>query len=122
MKRGEIWTVSGRGPQVGKPRPAVIIQDDRFETTQSVAVCGLTTDPTTSPLLRVAVVPTAQNGLRQPCQLMVDRITTLPRARVGTRIGQLEPEIISELNHALLIFLGLAAGATRRRRPNRSSA
>jgi mRNA interferase MazF len=113
MKRGEIWTVSGRGTQVGKPRPAVIIQDDRFDATGSVAVCALTTDPLVSPLLRVPVIPSAENGLRQPCHLMIDRITTVPRSRVGTRIGQLEPQLISQLDRALIVFLGLAA----RRRP-----
>jgi mRNA interferase MazF len=108
MKRGEIWTVSGGGSQAGKPRPAVIIQDDRFDVTGSIAVCGLTTDASETPLLRLPVEPTAQNGLRQPCRLMVDRITTIPRSRVGIRIGRLEPEIVSRLDHALIIFLGLA--------------
>jgi mRNA interferase MazF len=120
MKRGEIWTVSGRGSHVGKPRPAVIIQADRFAESGSVAVCALTTDASEAPLLRLPVAPTEQNGLRQPCRLMVDRITTLPRNRMGVRIGQLAPEVIGELNRALLIFLGLAAGATRRRRTDGS--
>ena len=109
MKRGEVWIISDRGTQVGKPRPAVIIQDDRFDATGSIAVCALTTDPLVSPLLRLPVTPSAENGLRQPCQLMIDRITTLPRRRMGARIGQLEPEIISRLDQALLVFLGLAA-------------
>ena len=109
MKRGEIWTVSGSGSQVGKPRPAVIIQDERFEATGSIAVCALTTDPTEIPLLRLPVAPSTQNGLRQPCRLMVDRITTMPRSRMGARIGQLEPEIVGELDRALMVFLGLAA-------------
>lgn len=122
MRRGEIWTVSGRGSQVGKPRPAVIIQDDRFDATDSIAVCALTTDSSDSPLLRLPVTPTVQNGLRQPCRLMVDRITTVPRNRMGARIGRLEPEIVGELDRALLIFLGLATGVTRRRRSSRSTA
>ena len=113
MKRGEVWIISGRGTQVGKPRSAVIIQDDRFDATGSIAVCALTSDPLVSPLLRVPVIPSVENGLRQPCQLMIDRITTVPRSRMGARIGQLEPEIVSQLDRALIVFLGLAA----RRRP-----
>lgn len=120
MKRGEIWTVSGRGPQIGKPRPAVIIQADRFDETESIAVCALTTDPSEAPLLRLPVAPTAQNGLRQPCRLMIDRITTMPRTQIGARIGQLEPEIIGELDRALFVFLGLSGNPARRRRPSRS--
>ena len=120
MKRGEIWTVSGCGSQAGKPRPAVIIQADRFDATDSIAVCALTTDASEAPLLRLLVAPSEQNGLRQPCRLMVDRITTIPRRGAGVRIGQLEPELIGELDRALLIFLGLAGSPTRRRRPHRS--
>lgn len=120
MKRGEIWTVSGRGSQAGKLRPAVIIQADRFDATDSIAICALTTDPSEAALLRLPVLPSAQNGLRQPCRLMVDRITTIPRNGVGARIGQLEPEIIGELDRALLVFLGLAGNPARRRRPRRS--
>jgi mRNA interferase MazF len=87
----------------------VIIQDDRFDATGSIAVCALTTDPLASPLLRVPVIPSAENGLRQPCHLMIDRITTVSRSRMGTRIGQLEPEIIGRLDRALIVFLGAAA-------------
>jgi mRNA interferase MazF len=109
MKRGEIWIVSGGGSQVGKPRPAVIIQDDRFDATDSIAICALTTDASDTPLLRLPVEPSAQNGLRQPCCLMIDRITTMPRSRMGVRIGQLEAETIGRLDRALTVFLGLAA-------------
>jgi mRNA interferase MazF len=120
MKRGEIWTVFSRGSQMAKPRPAVIIQADQFDTTKSIAVCALTTDPADLPLLRLPVVPTTQNGLREPCSLMVDRITTMPRTQIGVRVGELESEVVGELNRALLIFLGLAGNPTRRRRSQRS--
>jgi mRNA interferase MazF len=46
VKRGEIWSVAARGAYTGKPRPAVIVQDDRFDATASVTICALTTDPT----------------------------------------------------------------------------
>ncbi|MEJ0048614.1 MAG: type II toxin-antitoxin system PemK/MazF family toxin [Rhodospirillales bacterium] len=42
MKRGEIWTVSGAAGYAGKPRPAVIVQDDHFDATNSVTVCPFT--------------------------------------------------------------------------------
>lgn len=34
MKRGEIWTVAGGKDYGGKPRPVLIIQDDRFDMEQ----------------------------------------------------------------------------------------
>jgi mRNA interferase MazF len=116
MRRGEVWTVSGRGPYAGEPRPAVIIQDDRFDANDSIAICAFTTDAAKTPLLRLSVEPSTQNGLCEPSRLMIDKITTLPRSRMGIRIGRLEPEIVSQLDRALIVFLGLEPRASRRRR------
>jgi mRNA interferase MazF len=112
MKRGEIWTVAGAGDYAGKPRPVVILQDDRFDRTASVTVCAFTTDPTDAPLFRVEVEPSEDNGLRSVCRLMVDKITTVPKARIGERIGRLADEDIIRLNRAVLVFLGIAAPST----------
>jgi mRNA interferase MazF len=40
---------------------------------------------------------------------MVDQITTVPRARLGARIGRLADEDMVRLNRAVLVFLGIAA-------------
>lgn len=114
MRRGEIWTVAGGAGYAGyagyagKPRPAVLVQDDDFDSTSSVTLCAFTTDPTEAPLLRVRVEPNERNGLREPCALMVDKLTTVPRAKLGARIGRLDDEDVLRLNQALLVFLGLA--------------
>jgi mRNA interferase MazF len=111
MKRGEIWTVSAGTGYAAKPRPAVILQDDRFDATDSLTVCAFTTDPTDAPLFRLLVEPNELNGLRAPCRLMVDKITTVPKAKLGMRVGRLGDEDILRLNRAALVFLGMA-GAT----------
>ncbi len=108
MKRGEIWTVSGGAPYAGKPRPAVIVQEDRFEATSSITLCVFTTDPTEAPLLRMLVEPTDRNGLKSASRLMIDKITTVPKARIGKRLGKLNDEDVVRLNRALMVFLGLA--------------
>ena len=108
MRRGEIWTAAGGGGYAGKPRPVVIIQDDRFDATGSVTVCAFTTDPTDAPLFRPVVEPSAANGLRAASRLMVDKITTVPRGKLGGRIGRLGDEDVVRLNRAILVFLGLA--------------
>jgi mRNA interferase MazF len=113
MKRGEIWTVAGGKDYAGKPRPAVVLQDDRFDKTDSVTICAFTTDPTDAPLFRLLVVPTESNGLRAPCRLMVDKITTVPKARAGTQVGRLADEDMVRLNRAVLVFLGIAAPKDR---------
>ena len=107
MKRGEVWTVSGAG-YAGKPRPAVIVQDDRFDATASVTVCVFTTDATEAPLFRLPVTPSDRNGLRSVSRLMVDKLTTVSKERLGERIGRLDDKDVVHLNRAILVFLGLA--------------
>jgi mRNA interferase MazF len=109
VKRGEIWTVGGGKEYAGKPRPVVILQDDRFDRTESITVCAFTTDATDAPLFRLAVEPSASNGLRAVCRLMVDKITTVPKSRIGTRAGRLGDADMLRLNRAVLVFLGIAA-------------
>ncbi|MGH9091339.1 MAG: type II toxin-antitoxin system PemK/MazF family toxin [Acidimicrobiales bacterium] len=109
MRRGEIRTVAGGTDYAGKPRPAAILQDDRFDT-DSVTVCPFTTDPTKAPLFRVAIDPRTENGLSQACRLMVDKITTVRRSRLGDRVGELSDADIVRLNRAVVVFLGIASG------------
>jgi mRNA interferase MazF len=111
MKRGEIWTVAGGRNYAGKPRPVVVLQDDRFDATSSITICAFTTDPTDAPLFRLLVEPNTKNGLRAPCRLMIDKITTVAKSKVGSRIGRLDEEDILRLNRAVLVFLGLAGPA-----------
>ena len=108
MKRGEIWTVAGAKEYAGKPRPVIIIQDNRFDITKSVTVCGLSTNPAEAPLFRLPVVPSAENGLRSERRMLVDKITTVPRTKIGSRIGRLADEDMVRLNRAILVFLGIA--------------
>ena len=108
MRRGEIWTVAGGSHYAGKPRPVVIMQDDSFDGTDSLTVCAFTTDETEAPLFRLAVMPNERNGLRAACRLMVDKITTVPKTKVGERVGRLDDEDMVRLNRAAIVFLGLA--------------
>jgi mRNA interferase MazF len=108
MRRGDIWTVAGGKDYAGKPRPVVVVQDDSFDATDSIIICAFTTDETEAPLFRLPVEPNERNGLRAACRLMVDKITTVPKSTVGSRIGRLDDEDILRLNQAILVFLGLA--------------
>jgi mRNA interferase MazF len=115
MRRGDIWIVAGGKDYAGKARPAVIVQDDSFDATASVTVCAFTTDETDAPLFRLPVEPNERNGLRVPCRLMVDKITTVPKSKIVAHIGHLSDEDIVRLNQAILVFLGLALSPKIRR-------
>jgi len=113
MKRGEIWTLAGGTDYAGKPRPVVILQDDRFDATASVTICAFTTNPTDAPLFRLAVEPSETNGLRVASRLMVDKITTVSRSKIGTHVGRLDDQDMLRLNRAVLVFLGIAGATVR---------
>lgn len=112
MRRGEIWTVAGGAGYAGKPRPAVIVQDDAFDATASVTICAFTTDPTEAALFRLPVEPSEENRLSARSSLMVDKLTTVPKRKVGSLVGRLGDEDVVRLNRAMMVFLGLA-GASR---------
>jgi mRNA interferase MazF len=108
MKRGEVWTVSVGPDFLGKPRPAIVIQDDAFSDTASITICGLTTTILDARLARVTIEPSPANGLRAVSQIMADKVTTVARTKLVRRIGRLSDPDIGRLERALLTFLGLA--------------
>jgi len=106
--RGEIWTLSGGADYAGKPRPVVILQSNSFEGLGSVTVCPFTTDPTEAPLLRLVITPADGNGLRDVSRIMIDKITTVPKSKLGARVGRMADEDMLRLNRGAVVFLGLA--------------
>ncbi len=114
MKRDDIWTVAGGKEYAGKPRPVVIVQDDSFNPTDSITVCPFTTDPTDAPLFRLLVEPNESNGLRAACRMTVDKLSAVPKTKVGARVDRLDNRDILRLNQAVLVFLGLAVSPRTR--------
>ena len=118
----EWWPASFRNGgrhQIGIPgriASEFAVQDDSFDATESITICAFTTDETEAPLFRVAVEPNERNGLRATCRLMVDKITTVPKSKVGSHIGRLDDQDILRLNQAILVFLGLAVSPRTKRK------
>jgi len=108
VRRGEIHIAAARGAHTGKPRPVVIVQEDRFDSTASVTVCPLTENAVDAPLVRIAVEANATTGIEQPSQIMVDKVTTMPKGNVRDHVGRLTDAYAVRLDRALLVFLGLA--------------
>ncbi|MBS9532761.1 type II toxin-antitoxin system PemK/MazF family toxin [Mycobacterium sp. M1] len=106
MTRGELWTVSG-GVYAAKPRPALVIQDDLFDATESIVVIPLTTTAVDAPTTRIAIPTTT--GITQPSFAMIDKITTVRRSNLGTRIGRVPTALMADIERSLMVFLGLAS-------------
>ncbi len=106
MKRGDVVAVALPGDQ-GKPRPALVVQADRFVELAAVTLLPITSTLVEAPLLRVPVAPSRQNGLTRPSQIMIDKPQTPRRGRIGGVIGRLDDLTMVAVNRALAVFLGL---------------
>lgn len=108
LRRGSVVTLASTGVYSGKPRPAVVVQADRWlQAHPSITLCPLTSTLREAHLVRIPVSPTDRNGLRKPSQLMVDKLFTVPLQAIGDVVGQLEPQALIELDLALRGWLEL---------------
>lgn len=107
MQRGDIVVCVLSG-DYGKPRPAVVVQSNLFnETHASITICPITTHLVETPLFRLLISPNPLNGLKEPSQIMVDKIATLQRDKIRQKIGALTIDQQSLLNHAIKTWLDL---------------
>ena len=107
MRRGDLVTVALQS-DLGKPRPALVIQSDLFDAHPSVAILPVTSELRDTPLFRIRVNPTELNGLSKPSQVMVDKPQSVARKKVGAVFGRLDDEAMLAVNRALAVFLGFA--------------
>jgi len=105
MRRGDLVTVSLQG-DYGKPRPALIIQSDLLLELNSVLLCPITSDLRDA-IFRITLEPTPLNGLRKLSQIMVDKISTVPRDKVSEAFGCVNAAKMKEIDKALLLVIGV---------------
>ncbi len=106
MKRGDLVTVALQG-DYGKPRPALIIQSDLFDEHPSVTILPVTSELRDAPLFRIRIAPNAVNGLQKTSDIMVDKVQSVPRERIGPAFGQVSAEQMLEVSRSLAVFLGV---------------
>jgi mRNA interferase MazF len=106
VNRGDLITVALVG-DYGKPRPALVVQAAAFRALESVTVLPLSSDLRDWPLFRVTVEPRPGNGLQKRFQIMIDKAVTVPRMKIGQRIGRADIGTMREVDTALAGFLGL---------------
>ena len=107
VRRGDLLTIALQG-DLGKPRPALVIQSDLFDVHPSVTVLPLTSLLHDAPLLRITDRPSSVNSLRVEFQVMVDKPSSVMRERLGPVFGRVDDEMMLAVNRALAVFLGLA--------------
>jgi len=105
--RGSFVTIAMQG-DFGKPRPALVVQSDKFNAHATITVLLVTTTLIDAPLFRVNVTPDDKNGLKQTSQVMVDKIMTIKRDKLGDVFGSASDELMLEVNRSMAVFLGIA--------------
>jgi mRNA interferase MazF len=106
VTRGDLVTIALSG-DYGKPRPALVVQADAFDALASVTVLRLTSELHDWPLFRMTVEAVRGTGLQTRSQVMIDKAATVPRSRIGQRIGRLDGDTMRAVTAALAKFLGL---------------
>jgi mRNA interferase MazF len=105
IQRGDLVTVSLQG-DYGKPRPALVVQSDLLADLESVVICPVTSELRDA-AFRISIEPSAANGLQKLSQVMVDKLSTLPRARISEPFGRLENERMRAVSRALMLVVGV---------------
>lgn len=110
MRRGDVVVVALPG-DLGKPRPAVVVQVDVLnENLRTVLLCPITSFSSDPSFFRVAVEPTIENGLRLPSEIMVEKLQAANKSKLGNVIGRMDNQTMQKLGRSLLITLALADG------------
>ena len=106
IRRGDLVAVALQG-DFGKPRPALVVQADLLSELQSVILAPVTSELRNAHF-RVTVEPSLLNGLKVLSQVMVDKLTPVPRDKITNRFGKIEDSRLRQVDKSILIVLGLA--------------
>jgi mRNA interferase MazF len=101
-----------RGSEASKRRPAVIVSNDGANTTAARLQRGvITVVPVTSNVARIypfqVMLPAAKCGLPRDSKAHAEQVRSIAVERVGPRVGQLPASLVSDLEDALRLHLGL---------------
>ena len=115
MLRAEIRLVNldpARGSEANKRRPAVIVSNDGANNMAARLNRGvITVVPMTSNVTQVypfqVMIPALESGLPRDSKAQAEQVRSITIERVGRRVGQLPPSLMSDLEDALRLHLGL---------------
>ena len=107
MRRGDVVIVALPG-DLGKPRPAVIVQVDVLnDHLRTVLLCPISSFSSNPSFFRVAVEPTPENGLKLPSEIMVEKLQAANKSKIGQVVGRLDSYTLAKLARALATTLSL---------------
>ena len=105
IRRGDVVLVSldpVRGSEVGKTRPAVVLQNDLANrSSPTVTVVPVSSQNVDRVFPFQVLIPAGEGGLEKDSKALCEQIRTLSRLRLGDRLGRLSPERLDEIRAAL---------------------
>lgn len=115
MRRGEIRLVDldpAKGAEADKRRPAVLISNDRANVTAERLGRGVVTVlPLTSNVARVfpfqVLLEPASSGLDKVSKVQPEQVRSVAIERLGRPVGSVPHELMSDIEQALALHLGL---------------
>jgi len=108
MLRGDIYLAAGKGDYSAKPRPVVIVQRSiTLAMRDSITVCPMTGEDIASPMFRYPVEPTGDNGLQKRSFVMIDKINTINKNRLGQKVGSLTADDLDAIDSLMGFWLDL---------------
>lgn len=115
MRRGEIWLVDlepARGSEADKRRPAVIVSNDGANGAAERSRRGVVTVvPLTSSIRRIlpfqVLLARGDTGLAIDSKAQAEQVRSIAVERLGMKVGALPESIMTELEEALRLHLGL---------------
>jgi mRNA interferase MazF len=93
-----------------KARPAVVIRSDLLSGLAYATVLLITTDIRKEVSMRIDLLPTLENGLREKSQVMADWPQTVRIADMGEVIGHLDAALMQAITRELAIVLDIGSG------------
>lgn len=108
FKRGDI-VILNLNNNVGKPRPALIIQNDILnECLKTTVLIPFTSDLHQEvDTFRYIIKKLDENGLQSDSQLMIDKISQIRISQIKATIGKVDKKQIREIESRLLAVLGI---------------
>ncbi|MGH7835926.1 MAG: type II toxin-antitoxin system PemK/MazF family toxin [Candidatus Binatia bacterium] len=110
-RRGEVYLVNfdpTLGAEIQKTRPALIVQNDLANRYSAITIVAAITSQFDTPLYPTEVsISPPEGGLRTDSVALLNQIRSIDKQRLVRRLGTLKPGTMDQVDHAILISMGL---------------
>jgi mRNA interferase MazF len=110
-RHGEIWLANlnpGKGTELGKIRPVIILQTDDLNSTHpSTVVCPITSNVIEeADLLRVHLDP-GLTGLEHRSDILIDQVRAIDTTRLLQRLGEADALVLQHIKTNIQVLLAM---------------